>query len=688
MTHPKVKRAHLTRKAAIYLRQSTMKQVHEHRESTRRQYALRHRAIELGWPEHTVDVVDDDLGQSGASTRERPGFQRMAHDVSMGNVGAVFALEVSRFARSSADWHKLLDLCGLADVLIADEHDVFAPNDPNDRLLLGLKGQMSEAERYWMRLRLRGAQESKARRGELKLVAPTGYIWDDSSKKLEFDPDEEIHRVIKLVFQRFQLDCSGGAVVAHFIEHGLMFPTRQRNGEVTHRPLVASRLRDILHNPIYAGAYVFGRRQCRTMLLDGEVRRGRSIPLPLDSWKVNIPDQHAAFITWEEFLMNQKTLENNRNGHRPSVSRGAARDGPTLLQGVVLCGRCGYRMTPQQGGALSPRYICTGPVNKGISARACWSVASTCIDSAVERQFLQAAQPPELELSLAVTRQAEQQGAELEKVWRSRLERARYEAQIAERRYKAVDPDNRVVSRSLESDWETKLLALAELDQAHDAAKKQRKVEVSPEDRKEILSLSRSLPRVWRAPTTSNSQRKNMLRILIQEVALTPLDLPQRMTKIRILWHTGTVTEAVIDRPRRRAPSTSEEAISRIRDLWQDGRFDQEIAERLQHDDVKSCKAFPWTAQMVRSLRRRHGMRPAHGPGRYSGSSPDRRPDGLLSLRGVARQLGVSTGTVRRWTRLGHLAPAEGGGRGRTAWYSLDSALQKRLTASIRRRRQ
>ncbi|UCC74281.1 MAG: recombinase family protein [Gemmatimonadota bacterium] len=687
MSHAKIQRTHLARRAVVYLRQSTMKQVHEHRESTQRQYALSHRAEQLGWPSHAVEVVDEDLGQSGASAQWREGFQRLAQQVSQGRVGAIFALEVSRLARSSADWHHLLDLCGWTDVVIADEQAVFAPNDPNDRLLLGLKGQMSEAEKYWMRLRLQGAQRSKARRGELRLNAPTGYVWDRAAQRLQLDPDEEVRRTVRLIFERFRIDGSAGRVAAYFVEHGLVLATRDSNGDVVRKRPLRSTVLCILHNPFYAGAYVYGRREYRTALVDGELRRGQVTRLPIEAWKVHIADRHAAYISWEEFVANQDKLEGNCNRRRAADRHGAAREGEALLQGLVLCGRCGHRMTVQQGGKQAARYVCKALVDGGVSTKACWSVSAGAIDSTVAHYFLQAAQPPEVELSLAVTREVERQAGELEQLWKSRLERARYEAQLAERRYKAVDPDNRVVARTLEGDWEAKLRELEELEEAYRSAQRTQQVELSDADRAEVLSLARNLPRVWKAATTTNVQRKNLLRLLVQEVALAPVDVPRRMTRIQILWHTGAVTEVAVERPRHR-PGTqaSEAAVEHIRTRVGEGWRDCDIAEDLNRLGIVSGKGREWTTQMVTGVRKRRRIRSQNAPPRQGGW-PAKRSDGLLSVRGVAEHFGVSRRMVRTWIESGRLTPAAGGGRGRPLWFVLDADAERRLAGAVQKGR-
>jgi DNA invertase Pin-like site-specific DNA recombinase len=402
----KIRHTHLDRPAAVYLRQSTLKQVHEHRESTARQYALQARAIELGWAADRVDVIDEDLGQSGTSAERRPGFQRLAEDVAHGRVGAIFALEVSRLARSSADWHRLLELCGLADVLIVDEQAIYTPRDFNDRLLLGLKGTMSEAELYWMRLRLEGGKLSKARRGELGFVPPAGYEWDAATARFRFDADEQVQGAVRLVFERFRLDGSAYGVARYFAQHGLTLPARDVPARalrwVPPRPtLIVS----MLHNPIYAGAYVFGRHEYRLGLVDGQLRH-RARTLPQAAWRTCLRDHHPAYICWDEFMTNQKQLDDNRTKPKAPDRRGAAREGAGLLQGLVLCGRCGHRLSTRYCGSQGrATYMCHPNVGHGT----CWSVSAPTIDRAVSRLFLDAIQPPEIELSLAVLREAEHQ---------------------------------------------------------------------------------------------------------------------------------------------------------------------------------------------------------------------------------------------------------------------------------------
>lgn len=676
----KIRRTHLERTAMVYLRQSTMRQVHENRESTARQYNLRQRAVELGWTSDAVQVVDEDLGQTGTSTRGREGFRRLAEGVAHGHVGAIFALEPSRFARSSADWHRLLDLCRLADVLIADENGVYAPRDPNDRLLLGLKGQMSDAEQYWMRLRLQGGKLSKARRGELYIQPPTGYQWDAAAKRLRLDPDEQVQRAIHLIFERFRIDGSAYGVMRYFARKGMKIPARDAaTGEVHWAAPRHSPIRNLFHNPIYAGAYVYGRREERTALVDGEIRRRRVSRLPKEEWKVCIHDHHPAYITWEEYMANVDKLHNNRSNHGSPEQRGAARDGAALLQGLVLCGKCGHRMGVRYYGQnRRVQYTCRSP-NRRAGLGTCWSVPGARVDEAVGALFLDAAQPPEIELSLAVAREAERQGEEVERQWRLRLDRVHYEAKLAERRYKAVDPDNRVVARTLEREWEETLLEVERTEREYQQVREREKVELDDADRARVLALAKDLPRVWSAPSTTNAQRKNLLRTLVTEVTLTPIDVPRRQTRIQVMWVTGAVSELAVDRPSRKTVhATPAEAVDRIRDLVEAGLTTHEIAADLNERGIKTGKGRSWTMGAVQLVRRKNGLQspPPSVP------VPLRRDDGLLSTNGVAEHMGVTPHMVRYWVEKGWLNVKEGGGQGVPCWYELDEATLQRLEAA------
>lgn len=681
--NPKIKTHHRTRRAAVYLRQSSLKQVHEHRESTARQYALKQRAIELGWPAEQVDVLDADLGQSGATTHGRLSFQRLAQRVAEGQVGIILALEVSRLARSSADWHRLLELCGLADVLLADEQEVYSPNDYNDRLLLGLKGTLSEAEQYWMRLRLQGGKLNKARRGALFFHPPTGYQWDPDTARFRLDPDEQVQRAIRLVFTRFALDGSAYAVMRYFESQGLQLPVRRPGEqEVAWVAPRHSLILGILKNPLYTGAYVFGRRHERMGLVNGQLRRRRVTRLDFKEWKVVLPDHHPAYLTWEEFMTHQRKLTENRSHSESGLGRGAARKGQALLQGLALCGRCGHRMTVgYQGTGPRSHYECRSANKHTGTAGMCWSVAAQRVDEAVAHLFLQTVAPPELELSLEVLRQAEQQTQELDRQWKLRLERLRYQVRLSERRYKAVDPDNRVVARTLEREWNETLQQLQEMEQQHEQARRQQPLSLTPQDRSRILALAQDLPRVFYAPTTTHAERKNLLRMLVREVTLTPIDRPKRATRIQVLWETGAVTELTVARPdSRTARVTPPEAREQIRQLLPQAKSNQDLAQRLNRAGLRTGQGAPWTAQSVQWVRYRYQLGTRMRPPQNQ-RLPDRRPDGLYSIHSVASFFQTTEHIVRYWMSQGWLQGVEGGGS-QPWWFKLDRATIKRLHAA------
>jgi DNA invertase Pin-like site-specific DNA recombinase len=684
----KIQATHHARRATVYLRQSTLKQVHVHRESTARQYALQKRAVDLGWQVDQVDVIDEDLGHSGSSTEGRTGFQRLAEEVADGRIGAIFALEVSRLARSSADWHRLLDLCGLSDVVIVDEQTVYTPRDYDDRLLLGLKGTMSEAEQSWMRLRLEGARLSKARRGELFLRPPTGYVWDEESQRFRFDPDEQVQRAVRLVFDRFRLDGSAYAVMRYFVAHGLKMPVRDDPGnEVRWSMPRHSLIIKMLHNPLYAGAYVFGRRETRRVLVGGQLRFRRVVKRAQQEWKVCLRDRHPAYLSWEEFMGNEHKLDANRTKRASADSQGAAREGSALLQGIALCGQCGHQMGVRYVGQSGrPYYVCH-TVNQALEpGRRCFSVAGKSIDDQVAHLFLSTITPPEIELSLAVIREVERQADEIERQWKLRLERTRYEARVAERRYKAVDPEYRVVARTLEREWDDKLKEQEEVEREYQEARRQAKVDLTDTDRVRILALSKNLPRLFKAATTTHAERKNLLRMLVQKVALQPVEVPAPQTRVQVLWQTGAVSELFVDRPGPKgAQATMAPAIRLIQERCAQGWTDQRIASELNQRGLRTGKCHAWGEVAVRWVRARHRIRNPHLQ-RPGAPLPQRRADGLYSLHGVAERFGVTKDKVFYWIEQGWLRGAEGG-RGRPWWFDLNQQTIQLLETKARRRR-
>lgn len=677
----KIRPSHLQRQAVVYLRQSTLRQVVEHGESTDRQYRLRQRAVELGWTEERIVVIDEDLGQSGASAESRGGFQRVADDVAHGRVGGIFALEASRLARRSADWHRLLDLCRLADVVIADDQSVYAPSDYNDQLLLGLKGTMAEAELVWMRRRLHGGKLNKARRGELRQNAPSGYVWDEARGRLVKDPDEQVRSAVGLVFARFRIEGSARGVLRYFVRHGIRFPTPGADGERRWRAPSATTILKMLQNPTHAGAYVFGRTEERAALVDGVLRQRCVRRHPQEEWGVCLPGHHEGYIDWEEYVANQRKLQANRTERDGPEQRGAARNGEALLQGLALCGRCGRRMGvhyPRQGRA---RYICCGRGYKRAEGNSCWSVAAHPIDEEMKRLFFAVVKPPELELGLAIAHEAERQAAEVEGQWKLRLQRLEYEARMAERRYKAVDPDNRVVAATLERDWELRLRDLDEAQRERTEARARTGIDLKAPERARILALAKDLPALWEATTTTMAERKTLLRLVVREVALSPTDVPERCVRVAIQWETGAVSESHVRREDGRWRFAVPKAIiTLVREAFAQGKSDDEIAARLRERGLRTSRDRPFDASGVACVRHRLDLR------RPRALPTERVGEGLYSTRGVAACLGVHPDTVQYWVDHGWLDPVERGGPGKPNWFRLDEKAIQRIEAGRQRR--
>lgn len=540
---------HRERRAFVYARQSTPAQVAQHRTSTERQLGLADRAVELGWSTDQVEVVDEDLGCSGRFTEGREGFQRLAAQMSMGKVGAVFSVDASRLARSSADWHRLLEIAVLTRTLLVDEQNVFDPRDPNDRLVLGMKGTMADFELVYMRQRLEGGRWHQARKGAYRFRPAAGYVHeDDESSRLVLDPDEEIRRAIEVVFERYRVAGTVAAVVEHFAEHGLRFPSRYGK-RVDWVRLNTSRVHAILTNPIYTGAYVFGRARGET-ILDGGRRRRRVRELPISEWRVNIPDSHPAYITWEEFLANQKRMSENRARRQNDLAKGAAREGHALLQGLLLCGCCGSRLRVRYGGTGGRRavYQCAKLEQEGFAASHCLDVAARNLEEPIVAIVLGALKHQSLSDAIRAVELVEEQDAALEKQWQLRLERARYDAKRAERQYDACEPENRVVARTLEKRWNERLAEVETLEREHAAFQARNRIEFSDLDRQRILQLASDVPRLWRAKTTTDRDRKLLLRSLIKDVSVRAIEVPRSTLRTQILWHTGAVTELDIDR--------------------------------------------------------------------------------------------------------------------------------------------
>lgn len=655
-TH-KVQDDHLDRQALIYVRQSTLMQVLKNTGSKIRQYDLTQRALELGWPPERIVVIDEDQGTSGTSFAERDGFERVVAEVGLGRTGAVFCLEASRLARSCSHWYRLIEICALTRTLVVDEEGVYDPGQYNDRLLLGIKGAMSESELHWLRNRLLGGKLAKARQGKLRLPLPTGLVYD-AADQVSLDPDEEVQQAVRLLFDLFEELGTATAVVKHFRRHGLLFPTRQwggvDHGQLTWKPLGTGRVLAVLHNPAYAGAYAYGRSQSQIQALPEQnhrpVKQTRRLNSP-EEWAFLLLEAHPGYITWAQFLRNQQRLDDNRTSQAED-RRGPTREGTALLQGIVLCGRCGRRMTIRylQDG-VTPVYKCCQAYHQ-FGEPTCQTIRGDDIDAAVTQTFLAAMQPAQLEISLATLEQLEAQARQIDEQWQHRLERVRYEADLNRRRLFAVDPENRLVARSLERDWNEKLAEVERLERKFLTLPQPTALLVSPEERQRILALAQDLPTIWHADTTTFTERKQLLRFLIKDVTLSRQDTT---IWIGIRWQTEALTELNIPRPKREGAiqRTAPTVVARVRKLAPT-HTDRQMATLLNQEGLTTGFGAPFTGPSVRWVRRQYDI-PTGCPEAPSACPSGQRADGRYCTQTVARLLNVSESTILSWCQSGRL---------------------------------
>jgi DNA invertase Pin-like site-specific DNA recombinase len=684
----KIRSEHLDRQAIVYVRQSTLMQVREHTASTARQYDLARRAQQLGWPPERVRVIDSDQGRSGAAASARDGFQELIGEVGVGGVGAVLCLEASRLARACADWYRLLEICALARTLVIDEEGVYDPNQYNDRLLLGFKGTMSEAELHWLRQRLLGGKQEKAEQGALRLRLPVGYV-HSSNGEVTLDPDEQVREAVVLLFALFQQLGTAHAVVRYFGGHGLLFPSRPvcmgaGNG-VAWRLLRERRAVELLHNPVYAGAYAYGRTETRLTCApeSGGARRERTRALTPAEWPVLLQDHHPGYISWEQYVSNQRRLAENVNrGPRRGSGRGAPREGAALLQGLVRCGKCGEKMTVHYQGANIPHYTCSNARSQ-YAVRACHSMRGDGLDRAIGLLLLEAVQPAALSVALSALAEIEARAQQVERQWQLRRERARYEADLARRRFVAVDPENRLVARTLERDWNEALAAIERLEQEYRLRPQPERAPVSAAEREQILALARDLPALWEAPTTTAVERKQLLRCLVKEVTLSK---EGRWILALVRWQTEAATELKVARPLRvwEARRPNPRMLERMRELTTT-HTDRQMTERLQAEGFTTGTGLPLTPRLVTVIRSR--ARIASGcPEDPRILSGEQRGDGRWTTKAVAERLNIHRGTVHAWCKAGLLDGVQEG-KGSPWWVQLSEETVAALRKPERQRR-
>jgi len=647
--NPKVQATHLQRWAYVYIRQSTAAQVAVNRESTDRQYHLRERARQLGWSPERINIIDEDLAHSGSGLVQRQGFTYLTSEVALGHAGLILSLEVSRVARNNADWYRLLDLCGVTDTLIGDEDGLYHPGLFNDRLLLGLKGTMAEAELHVLRARLNGGIRNKAARGELRRGLPVGLVWGERDGEVLFHPDQAVTGALRSLFAKFTELGSARRVWLWFRTEGLSFPHQAANGLIQWITPTYTAIHNALSNPVYAGAYVYGKsRQERYVDESGKVRK-RVRKLPRTEWSVLIKDHHAGFIDWATFEMNQARLAHNmRPG--PQQAAGVVREGSALLQGLATCGRCGRRLRVYyQGQHSTPGYYCAQSNPCGGRAVWCLRVGAVRIDRAVTETFLDAIGPAGLEAALEAEKLSEAEQQIALKQWRLQTERARYEAERAERRYREVEPENRLVARTLESEWEKSLTQLKTAEAELLRKQQECRIELTEKQRDQIRALGTDLPRVWEASTTTDRDRKELLQGLLEEVKIEVLP-DQAKAHLILRWKTGAHSELdVLWRIKRLPPiRTDEDTIDLVRRLAVH-HPDAIIAGVLSCQGRKTATGERFTTDKVGNLRR-YWKIPRYEP-------PSTPPEGeLLSIEAAAKRLGLAASTLHRWVSDGFIA--------------------------------
>jgi DNA invertase Pin-like site-specific DNA recombinase len=650
----KLQEHHLSRSAIVYVRQSSPHQVREHVESAVRQYALVERAVQIGWARALVEVIDEDQGQSGRSAENRLGFQRLLAEVSLDHVGIVLGIEMSRLARSNRDWHQLIELCAIFRTLLADQDGLYDPTDYNDRLLLGLKGTMSEAELHILKGRMHQALLSKAKRGDLYILPPLGYVKLPSGE-FALDPDEQAQSVMRLIFDEFDRLGSIRRVLFYLQEHDIKLPFRPHSGpnvgELEWRRAKATVIDRVLTHPLYAGVYRYGHRQTDARLKKaGRAGSGRRVVKP-QQYHALIPNRCPAYITLERYERNKRRIRENRT--QPDT-KGPPREGPALLGGIVFCGRCGRRMTPHYPGVKTQfRYACsTGKSDCDLPR--CQNLSGQALDDLVAEKILQALAPAALELSLLAADDLEQERQRLDKHWQQRLERSRYECDRAQRRHQAVEPENRLVARELERQWETTLHELRDLEQQYARFRQAHSATLSNEERQLVRALAEDLPAVWKSPTTSPGDRQRIIRLLVERVVITMQGSTERVD-VSLHWSGGFNSQHELVRTVGRYEQLAdyERLLTRVEQLGQQGLTAAEIAECLNQEGFRPArrakKFCKWmVSQLFQRLRRER-------PTTQRASNRVRLKEHEWFLTDLAAHLEIPKSSLFKWFKRGWL---------------------------------
>ena len=646
----KIKSTHLHRMAYVYVRQSTAAQVEFNRESTDRQYKLTQRAIGLGWSKKQVEIIDEDLAQSGASTSQRGGFTMMTSEVALGRVGLILSIEVSRVARNNTDWYRLLDLCSVTDTLIGDEDGLYHPGLFNDRLLLGLKGTMAEAELHVIRARLEGGIRNKAARGELRRGLPVGFIWGDQDGEVLMHPDQAVTGAIHTVFEKFAQMGSVRRVWLWFQSQALRFPLQTNTlSEIKWVAASYHAIHSVLTNPVYAGVYAYGKTKQESFVDETGRLKKRVKRLPQSQWAVLIHDHHKGFIDWENYEMIQTRIAKNTRpvAHKAS---GAIREGAALLQGLATCGKCGRRLRVYyQGKYSTPGYYCAA--NNIVAGRAkhCMRIGGVKIDDAVVTAFLDAFTPAAMDAVILAEKNIESDHDAALAQYQLQVERLQYEAERAECRYRAVEPENRLVARTLESQWERCLNQLNDAKKELEQRKQQRPKRLIPEQRSHIRSLSEDLSQVWHAPTTTHRDKKELLQLLLEEVNIA-VNRENGTAHLTLRWKGGFISKITVDVRQKRIPPirTEQDTIELVRRLAAHYP-DAVITGILNRQGRRTARGDRFTANKVGNLRRYWKI-----PRFKTTEAPCNGE--LVTIKKAADILGVAASTVHRWLADGFIA--------------------------------
>ncbi|GGR07658.1 recombinase family protein [Deinococcus ruber] len=655
LSHQKIHADHLERLAVVYIRQSTLGQLQRHQESTRLQYALVDYAESLGWPRERIVVIDDDLGKSGSTAVGRPGFTRLVTEVTLGHVGLILGIEMSRLARSNKDWHHLLEVCALFRTLIADTDSLYNPGDYNDRLLLGLKGSMSEAELHILKSRLNAGKLNKARRGELAVRLPIGYIYA-ADGPIQLDPDEQAQHVVRLIFRKFGELGTLHAVLKYLVQHGITLGVRERSradAPLSWRSPNRMTLQNIMRHPMYAGVYAYGRRQTDARKRQpGRPGTGRVVASP-DAWHAFIRDHVPAYISWATYQEHLARLSANRMG---AGQPGAARNGAGLLSGLLVCGQCGRRMVVQYHGKRAT-YACSRTLSD-YGGRACFHCAGQPLDTWVVTQLLEALLPSSLALSLETLQHLEEERAERARLWQYRLERASYEMERAARQYQAVEPEHRLVARSLERAWEVALEAQRELQEEYGRVQQHAPRQLTEHEITQIQQLAHDLPALWAAPGTTLAEQKEMLRLVIERIVVHG-EASSEHVRLEVHWYGGRVTQGDAIRPvaRLQQLSSYDELVRTVKAGIDACQSSQEVADQLNTLGYRPPKRrATWTAMSVRKLAVGLGCHFSQGTdGRRLVTRNDLRDGDWWTIQGLAVTLGMPSVTLYSWIRQGEL---------------------------------